>query len=119
MLSVTNAQIKRIHFTEFIDLLLRVNRPRSNEAHFALQDGEELRKFIAKLVHDAHTHMIGDSDAPVQITGEELVPIVRDEAAATIPTLTLPVPRIGALALMNHVLDWLLPIAAIATASLT
>lgn len=75
-------------------------------------DGEQ---FFSTIIHDAHAHLIGDHPGPVEITGQQLVPILRNEAAAALPTLTLPVPEVGALAFTNHLLDWLLPIAAIAT----
>ena len=42
------------------------------------------------------------------------MPIVRDQAAANVQTVVLPVPRARALALLNHVLDFVVPIGAIA-----
>ena len=74
-------------------------------------DGEKL---FAKIIHDSHARLIGDSDQPVEITGEMLVPIVRNEAAASITTSVLPVPEVTALSVINHVLDWLVPILALA-----
>lgn len=74
-------------------------------------DGEKL---FAKIIRDSHARLIGDSDEPVEITGEMLVPIVRTEAAATITSIVLPVPEVTALAVTNHVLDWLVPILALA-----
>lgn len=75
----------------------------------------EGQKLLAGIIHDAHAHMIGDQKEPVTITGAQLVPIVRDERAATLPTLTLPVPEVTSLVIANHTLDWLLPIALIGT----
>lgn len=78
-------------------------------------DGE---KFFAGIVHDAHAHMIGDSDGPVIITGEQLVPIVRNQGVGDIgkgdiPPIVLPVPRVTPLVIVNRALDWGVPIAAI------
>lgn len=81
----------------------------------AVADLPEGQALLAVIIHDAHAHMIGDQKEPVQITGAQLVAIVRDERAAAMPTLTLPVPKITPLAIANHALDWLLPIAIIAT----
>ena len=86
---------------------------RSNVAAVAeLPEGQAL---LAEIIHDAHAHMIGDQQGPVQITGEQMVAIVRDERVAALPPLTLPVPKVTALDIANHSLDWLLPIALIAT----
>ncbi|HQZ34435.1 MAG TPA: hypothetical protein PK020_08405 [Ilumatobacteraceae bacterium] len=75
----------------------------------------EGQKLLAGIIHDAHAHMIGDQKGPVKITGAQLVGIVRDERAAALPTLILPVPEVTALVIANHTLDWLLPIALIGT----
>ncbi|MGB8858047.1 MAG: hypothetical protein WCC60_02265 [Ilumatobacteraceae bacterium] len=75
------------------------------------------QKLLAKIVHDAHARLIGDQDGPVQITPAQLVEIVRDERAGALPTLTLPVPKVTALSVANHALDWLLPIALIGMAA--
>ena len=73
----------------------------------------EGEKFLARIIHDAHAHLIGDQDSPVVITGADLVPIVRSEKAGDIGEIVLPVPRVSALALANQVLDWLVPIGGI------
>lgn len=75
-------------------------------------DGEQ---FFTTIIRDSHAHLIGDRSQPVQITGTQLVPILRTEAAADLEPITLPVPEVGILSFANHLLDWLLPIAAIAT----
>lgn len=71
-------------------------------------------KVLAQVVRDAHAHVIGESDDPVVISPEQLVQIVRDERAAALPALTLDVPRVGALAVADDVLGWLVPISGIA-----
>lgn len=75
-------------------------------------EGQEL---LAEIIHDAHAHLIGEQSEPVQITGEQMVPIVRNEAVATLPAVTLPVPRVSALAFARTVVGWLVPLAALAT----
>jgi hypothetical protein len=74
------------------------------------QPGAEL---MADVLHDAHEHLIGRSDEPVQITPEQLVEVVRDERASVLPAVTIPVPRVGALAATDDALHWLVPISAI------
>lgn len=86
---------------------------RSNVA--AVAEIPEGQKLLAEIIHDAHAHMIGDQTGPVEITGAQLVGIVRDERAATLPNLILDVPKVTPLAIANHTLDWLLPITLIAT----
>ncbi len=81
----------------------------------AVAELPEGQKLLAKIIHDAHAHLIGDQKGPVEITGQQLVAIVRDERAAAMPVLTLPVPKVTALVIANHTLDWLLPIALLAT----
>ena len=70
--------------------------------------------YFAQIVHDAHARLIGDHPGPVEITGEELVSITRTQRAATTTTFVLSVPEVTALAITNHVTDWLVPILAIA-----
>ena len=66
---------------------------------------------MADIVRDAHAHLIGTQDAPVQITPEQLVQVVRDERASVVPAVTLPVPRVAALVAIRQTLKWLVPIA--------
>ena len=68
---------------------------------------------LAGVVHDAHAMLIGDTDEPVQISPVQLVQVTRDERAAALPALTIDVAQVGALALANDVLDWLVPISAL------
>lgn len=78
-------------------------------------DHPEGQALLSEVIRDAHAHLIGEQKEPVQITGQQLVPIVRNEAAAALPAITLPVPRITALDIARNVLGWLVPIAGIAT----
>jgi hypothetical protein len=68
---------------------------------------------MTDIVHRAHQRILGQHDEPVVITGEQLVPIVRDERVADVAPITLPVPDgIGTFTVLDTVLTWLVPIAA-------
>jgi hypothetical protein len=77
-------------------------------------DTEPGAAILAEVLRDAHAHLIGQDDSPVQITPQQLVQVVRDERAAALPPITLDVPRVGVLATMDDVLRWLVPVSAIA-----
>ncbi len=68
---------------------------------------------LGKVLHDAHAHLIGEQKGPVQITGAQMVPIVRYELVADMPPVTLPVPKVGLLDLIRRILHWVIPIGAI------
>jgi hypothetical protein len=70
-------------------------------------------ELLAGALADAHAHLIGDSEAPVVITPRQLVDVVRDERAAAVAPVVLPVPRITALAVTKDIVGWLVPLAAI------
>jgi hypothetical protein len=76
-----------------------------------LDEGADL---MSQIVVDSHAKLIGLHDGPVQITGQQLVPIVRHEAVATLPPVVLPVEEVTALRIARTALDWAVPIAAIA-----
>jgi hypothetical protein len=67
---------------------------------------------LADVVADAHAKLIGASDDPVEITPEQMVPLVGNEIAMNAPTIVLPVEEVGALSVMREVLHWLVPVAA-------
>ena len=62
---------------------------------------------MAPVLERIHDRIIGNVDDPVVVTGEDMVPIVRDERAVDAPDITLPIDTIGVLANMRHVLGWL------------
>ena len=68
---------------------------------------------MGDIIHDAHAHMIGDQEGPVEITGDQLARATRIEAAAAVPAVELPVPRIGLLVVLDTILGVMLPITAI------
>lgn len=64
------------------------------------------------LVQQAHERIIGlRDDDPVQMTGDQLVPIVLDQRAAAVGTVTFPIEPIGVLKTMRSVLTWTMLIA--------
>jgi hypothetical protein len=70
--------------------------------------------FMTEIVNSAHRKVIGETDDPVQVSAVELIQIVRDERAADVPGLpiTLPVPKIGTLSVLDSMLRWFVPIMA-------
>ncbi len=74
-----------------------------------LDDGAAL---MGGFVSSAHARLIGDTDSPVIITATEQYTIVRDERAAVSPDITLPVPRVGSVSLLNTVTWWLMAVTA-------
>ncbi len=65
------------------------------------------------VVRQAHDRIIGlRDDDPIQLTGDELVSIVRDQRAAEVATVTLPIQPIGVLKTTRSMLGWLIPISA-------
>lgn len=61
---------------------------------------------IAPILKTAHEVIIGDRPGPIEITGPQLVPIVRDERAADVDTFKLPMERIGTLATFDSMGKW-------------
>lgn len=65
------------------------------------------------MIREAHDRIIGlRDDDPIQVTGEQLIPVVRDQRAAEVATVTLPIQPIGVLKTTRSVLGWLIPISA-------
>ncbi|MDW3213628.1 MAG: hypothetical protein R8G01_06515 [Ilumatobacteraceae bacterium] len=65
------------------------------------------------LIHQAHDRIIGlRDDEPIRLTGNELIPIVRDQRAADVSTITMPIQPIGVLKTTRSVLGWMIPISA-------
>lgn len=69
---------------------------------------------MAPLIRQAHERIIGlRDDEAIQIGGTDLIPIVRDERAAEVEPITLPIQPIGVLKTTRSILGWLIPIAAV------
>lgn len=71
-------------------------------------------RLLGTIVRDAHAKLIGASDAPVMITGQQLVDATQMQAAAEVPPVTLDVPTVSALDIARTTVGWLVPITAIA-----
>lgn len=68
---------------------------------------------LAPLIQQAHERVIGlRDDEPIEVTGAELIPIVRDERVTDIQPVALPIQPIGVLKTTRSVIGWLIPIAA-------
>lgn len=68
---------------------------------------------MAPIVEEAHDRIIGNrDDQPVTVTGSEMIDIVRDQRAAEVATVTLPIPVIGTLKTTRTTIGWIIPIAA-------
>jgi hypothetical protein len=72
-------------------------------------------ELVAGILRDAHAKLIGDSEENPVITSAQMVQITRYEAAAAVPPVELPVPRVGSLAVAKDVTSWLVPVMALAT----
>jgi hypothetical protein len=89
------------------------------DAPLLSQSPAELREFIEEIariregaalmsdfVRDAHGSVIGSFDGRVVITAQEQVNIVRNELVGEATPLTLPVQRVGSMALLDDWLGW-------------
>lgn len=61
---------------------------------------------MAPILEQAHQVIIGDRNDPLRITGEQLIPIVRDQRAAEVATFTLPIEQIGTLSTFDSLDGW-------------
>lgn len=83
------------------------------DAHIALAaDDPLLRTALGDIVSQSHARLIGTEDGPVQITGDQLAPLVRKVPAGLIPTITLPVEEVGILSSIRVGLGWFVPLVA-------
>lgn len=67
---------------------------------------------MAPIIEQAHNRIIGRRDEPVRITGDQMVEITRDQRAAEVTTVTMPIEPIGTLQTFRALVGWLIPIAA-------
>ena len=70
------------------------------------QTSSETAPEATPIVEELHGRVIGVREEPVQITGEQMTELVRDQAAADAPTVTMPVDRIGTLDTIRIALTW-------------
>jgi hypothetical protein len=70
---------------------------------------------MGPVIEQAHDRIIGNRDGDderVELTGDDMIPIVRDERAAEAATVTLPINPIGTLSTARTVTGWLIPLGA-------
>lgn len=67
---------------------------------------------MGPLMKEIHNKIIGNSDDDIVVTGTEMIDIVRDQRAAEIKSVVIPIPVIGTLKTTRTTLHWLIPIAA-------
>lgn len=68
---------------------------------------------MAPIIEQLHERILGLRDDPVEITGVQMIDIVRDQRAADAGTITVPVDPIGTLENMRNLLAWLMLIGAV------
>lgn len=73
----------------------------------------QTRGVLSDIIAQAHAYATGERDDPVAITGPQMVPIVRYQVVADLPTITLPVEKISWLSIARTTLTFLVPVAAI------
>ena len=68
---------------------------------------------MAPITREIHDRIIGNRDLlQIQITGDQMVEIVRDQRAAEVQPVILPVPVIGTLKTTRTLTGWMIPITA-------
>ena len=85
---------------------------RAQVDQFVQSNDPAIDAVLGQIVADSHARLIGERDEPVQITGTQLVPIVRNENAANFPPITLPVEEVAVLSVIRVSLDWFIPLMA-------
>jgi hypothetical protein len=67
---------------------------------------------LADVISDAHARVIG-AGGPVEITGAQMVNIVRDERVSVLPPVVLPIEEEPVLNATRSALQWVVPVAAL------
>jgi hypothetical protein len=69
---------------------------------------------MSTITEEIHDRIIGNRDnLQIQITGDQMVEIVRDQKAAEVSPVLLPIPVIGTLKTTRTTTGWMIPIVAI------
>jgi hypothetical protein len=85
------------------------------EANFpAMLRDSGVRAVLRDVIGQAHGKLIGERSEPVQVTGQQMVEIVRNENVFDLPAVVIPVEEISWLSTVRATLAWLVPITAIA-----
>src|SRR5688572_6070759 len=64
---------------------------------------------LGPLTEEIHDKLIGNNDDDIVVTGEQMIPIVRDQRAADVHEVTLPIPVIGTLKTTRTTIGWMIP----------
>ena len=67
---------------------------------------------MGPITEEIHDKIIGNNDDDIVVTGTEMIPIVRDQRAADVQDVVLPIPVIGTLKTTRTTIGWMIPIAA-------
>ncbi|MDJ0769846.1 MAG: hypothetical protein QNJ12_13675 [Ilumatobacter sp.] len=68
---------------------------------------------MGPIIEEAHDRVIGNrDDDPIRLTGAQMVDIVRDQRAADVQTVTMPINPIGTLRTTSTALTWIMMISA-------
>jgi hypothetical protein len=67
---------------------------------------------MGPLMKQIHDKIIGNRDDPIIVTGTEMIDIVRDQRAAEVESVVIPIPVIGTLKTTRTTIHWLIPISA-------
>jgi hypothetical protein len=67
---------------------------------------------MGPVMKDIHHKIIGNRDDDIVVTGTQMIDIVRDQRAAEVESVVIPIPVIGTLKTTRTTIHWLIPIAA-------
>jgi hypothetical protein len=84
------------------------------EANFSLMLNDlQVREVLTNVVRHAQGHLVGRQDDPVQLTGQEMVFIVRDQHVFDVAPGVIPVDTIGWLSTVRSIVNLMVPVTAI------
>jgi hypothetical protein len=67
---------------------------------------------LEQVVADAHAKVIGLHDGPVRITPQQMVLLVRDERAAVLRPVRLPINEVRPISIVRQSVHWVIPVMA-------
>lgn len=67
---------------------------------------------MGPITEEIHDKIIGNRDDDIVVTGDEMIVVVRDQRAANVDDVILPIPVIGTLKTTRTTIGWMIPIAA-------
>ena len=66
---------------------------------------------MGPLMKQIHNKIIGNRDDDIVVTGTEMIDIVRDQRAAEVKSVVIPIPVIGTLKTTRTTIHWMIPIS--------